>query len=514
MERIEPETEIHRTQKAIKQLLNEPERKDAILFAESKVLIRTAPEVIALPGGQLALTLMVNLLARMKAIVREVAVRIPRGIDLHPFVPLVGGNLRSGLEHLIGSLTGQNSLFPVEFDFDGEMQGQTITLALGRGKHDFASTDIVVEADSWNAYINTPQDCSDWATSVPIGPHVAATLGVAEVFKELLLRNFPEQIKRPIRLLRNTTFSTLSYAEELPASPTSGLGEDLILDRVAIAGLGAGGSAALYTLSCIPRLSGEITLIEPGFHKRSNLARYLLSSYDDCEQGTSKVEVARAFLSQQQPRLSTRVEDLPYADVANRDFRIVLSTVDTPEARWDIQRDWPPIILDAAVMETIYAVLRVYPGEGMCLGCKHPYDPDVSWKRRAKTWGRSMEEVKRLYMERAPVTEGDIMLLAHVQGRAVEEFAELLGVPFDQVPAITECGQSHFDLRVPNQVATLPFVTTMAGVLLAAEVIKEQCAPEFALRNWFDHDMLWIPKLNRYRFSPRLGSCSFCCSLS
>ncbi len=125
-------------------------------------------------------------------------------------------------------------------------------------------------------------------------------------------------------------------------------------------------------------------------------------------------------------------------------------------------------------------------------------------------WGKTIEEVQQLDFDRTPVTQEDIEQLAIVQGQPVKRFIELVGVLFNEVPALTECGDTRFHLRVPNQAATIPFVTTMAGVLTAAEIVKDQYAPEMVLNNWFDHNMLWVPKPNRHQFRPRISSCQFC----
>jgi molybdopterin/thiamine biosynthesis adenylyltransferase len=507
MERIEPDTEHHRTQKALKHLLGRPEADGEIIFPYGSVEIGISPEIAALPAGQLALTLTINLLARMRSIVSSVSVRVPRGLRRQSHVPLHGDDLRDGLEHLVSTIAGPGSPFPVEFDFDGDAELPVARLALGHSREGHKPSQITVEADAWTAYVNAPQIDGDWSTDTPFGPHMAACLGVAEVFKWLLHYNFPQHVNRPLHFLRDTGFSALTYAVWHGPTTRPALPSPIHLERVAIAGVGAGGSTAVYTLGCLPGLAGEITLIDPGRHKRSNLARYLLSTYEDCHQGTSKVSVAGEFLQCQQPELRVHLEDASYTDVAHRDFRLVVSTVDTPEARWDIQRDNPPVILDAAVLETIYALLRVEPGQGMCLACKHPYDPDVTWKRRAAMWGKTAAAVRELYVARVPVQLADVERLADVQGRPASDFAELLGLPFDQVPRQTECGQSHFNLQVPNQAATLPFVTAMAGVLVAAEVVKDQSAPRLALRNWFEHDLLWHPKPDRHRFRRQVPGC-------
>ncbi|MCI0590816.1 MAG: ThiF family adenylyltransferase [Gammaproteobacteria bacterium] len=507
MERIELDTEHHRTQKALKRLLHQQEAPGPILFADSRIAIDISPDIAALPGGQLALVLMINLLARMQSIIASVSIPIPPGIQRHSNVPLDDDDLRLGLDHLVSSINGPALDYPVTFSFDDHIKNPVVCLVFGAGSMVRQSSQVTIQADAWAAYINVSQKCSDWSTPVPFGPHLAACLGVAEVFKRLLHHNFPHQIHRPFRFLEDTTFCGLTYGEHSGPAAYPTLPNPIRLDGVAIAGTGAGGSAAVYTLGCLPGLTGEIALLDPGRHKRSNLARYLLSTYQDCFEGTLKARAAHNFLQNWQPAVHVRCENHSYADVAHRDFRLVVSTVDTPEARWDIQRDNPSVILDAAVLETIYALLRIEPGDGMCLGCKHPYDPDVTWKRRAAMWGKTMDVIHELYIARAPVQWVDIAELAEVQGRPIADFVELLGRPFDEVPQLTECGQSRFDLQIPNQAATLPFVTAIAGVLVAAEVVKNQCAPRLTLRNWFEHDLLWSPKPDRHRFRRRILDC-------
>jgi hypothetical protein len=159
----------------------------------------------------------------------------------------------------------------------------------------------------------------------------------------------------------------------------------VVLQDFAIAGAGAGGTAALYALASFPDLSGEVILVEPGRLKESSLGRYLMSTYDQVHGAMHKLESVKRFLAIHSPRIRIQGEPRFWNEVA-RDWKTVLATVDTPEARWDVQRSGPQVILDAGVIGTLYAVLRVVPG-GWCLECKHPPDPAVTWKRRARRWG-------------------------------------------------------------------------------------------------------------------------------
>ncbi|HEV8634129.1 MAG TPA: ThiF family adenylyltransferase, partial [Chloroflexota bacterium] len=270
----------------------------------------------------------------------------------------------------------------------------------------------------------------------------------------------------------------------------------------------AGGTASLYALSSFPRLTGEPVIVEPGRLKVSNLGRYLMSTYDQVHGERSKLASVAAFLDRHAPELHPRLEPAPWHAVAGP-WDIVICAVDTPEARWDVQRSCPRLIIEAGVMGLLYSVLRVVPG-GWCLECKIPRDPDLTWKRRALRWGLTVEEIRRRFAGRVPVTAEDLARLADVQGRPAQDFAALLGRPFDELPSLTECGETPLSLSVPSQAPVLPLVTTAAGVVVAAEVVKEVTGVGAPLHNVFDHDLRFAPRPKRRVFRPRRPDCPGC----
>jgi molybdopterin/thiamine biosynthesis adenylyltransferase len=444
----------------------------------------------------------------MKSVVSSVYIELPYGISVGEQTPLDNNDLRAGLENLVASLSGAESEYSVVFHFDGYIPKPSVTLAIGRAGIS-ADVDVLIEADSWTAFINKKENLAHWDDPLPIGPLSAATMGVAEVFKHLIIRNYPDQSGRSLKFNQNLAFSLLNYNVQ-PLSVSPPVTNPTLIKNIAIAGVGAGGSTVVYALACMPHLIGQIVLIDPGNHKKSNISRYLLSSYDDCTHETSKVDRAVSFLARRQPDLNIIPYSVDYEDIAERKFDVVVSATDTPEARWNLQRDWPPVILDGAVLGTIYAVARIVPERGMCLGCKHPYDPDLTMKRIAWMWGKPLDVFKKMVTDDIPVATEDINLLAEIQGKDPEEFNRFLGVPFGRIPGMSDCGDARMNLQVPNQVATLPFVTTMVGLCLAAEVLKYFCAPQFALNNWFEHNMFWLPKPDRQRFRLRSSECHIC----
>ena len=497
--RIEPETETHRTEKALTQLAP----RASLPFARDTARVVIAGEG-STPVGQHTLTLLVHLLARMKGIVGQIDVC---GLDdqtLLRGVPLIGASLKDGLIHLVTGLSGPKSDYVTRISFDDERCTPDVTVAIGDG-----DADIRLGADGWRVLIGSFAVESSWDEQSPLGAYLAATIGAAEVLKRLLLINvgWADGV-----LIEHLAFSLVDYSAGPDATPGIDIpGVDL--RDVAIAGTGAGGSAALYTLASFPDLTGHLTVVEPGLLKPSSLGRYLMTTYEQVHAPIHKLDSMSRFVDVHASELALDPIEGYWHEV-ERDWGLVLSTVDTPEAKRDVQRSRPEAILDAGVIGgMLYGVLRVIPG-GWCLECKHPYDPETMWNQRAARWGLGVDEVKRRYLTRELVTRQDIEHLADVQGRSVASLLELEGVPFDQIPSLTECGETPLSLQVPSQSPVLPLGTTAAGIVLAAEVVKQMTGVGRRLSNYFTHDLRRLPRSVDQRFRRKRQDCSICDSPS
>jgi hypothetical protein len=497
-DRIEPETETHRIEKALRGLVAEAR----LPLAHGRVEIVVGNGVHESPAGQHLLVLLVHLLARMKGIVSHIVLVDAGETSRLPGVPLPAAGLLEGLGSLVDSLTGPASDYRTELIIGRPAVEPDVRLAVGPVAD--GMPDLVLGADAWRALLGRPAAYTRWTDQCPLGPYFAAVLGAAEVFKRLLRRNFGWDEGQ---LLDDLAFSLLNFG----TGETAATGPDLTqlsLRDVAVAGAGAGGTAALYTLASFPHLTGDPAIVEPGNLKASNLGRYLMSDYAQVHSGLHKLASVRSFLVRYAPDLRPRLEPVPWHTVP-RPWGTVICTVDTPEARWDVQRSRPKLTIEAGVMGLLYSVLRVLPG-GWCLECKVPRDPDITWKRRALRWGLIVDEVRRRFAEGTPVTAEDLERLADVQGRPVEDFAPLLGKPFHEVPSLTECGETPLSLAVPSQAPVLPLVTTAAGIVIAAEVVKEVTGLGTPLHNVFDHDLRFAPRTQRHVFRPRRPDCAAC----
>jgi molybdopterin/thiamine biosynthesis adenylyltransferase len=457
------------------------------------------PAIVGEPAGQHLLALHVHLLARMKGVVQNIFLPLAVDPPLQPGVPLVGSTLGAGLRELVASLSGAESTYRTELVLGCSEQAADVRVGIG-----VPTGDVTVGADAWRAFLGEFVALSRWSDCCPLGPYFAATLAAAEVFKRLLRINLGWQEGA---LLEDAAYSLMDYSLNDHAASGPDLPEVTVRD-LAVAGAGAGGTAALYTLASFPRVSGSVVAVEPGRLKESNLGRYLMSNYAQVHGHVHKLESVERFLEVHAPKLRCKVVDAKWHEVS-RAWQTVLATVDTPEARWDVQRSRPAAVLDAGVMGLLFAVLRVVPG-GWCLECKHPPDPEVTWRQRALRWGLTVGDVKQRYYNRVRVSMEDVERLADVQGRPVDDLKSLVGVPFDEVPALTECGQAALSLAVPSQAPVVPMSTTAAGIVLAAEIVKDSTGIGTPLHNYLVQDLRFRLRADGHKFKPRLPQCRSC----
>src|SRR3990172_6135134 len=96
-ERIEPESETHRAQKALQTFVP----RASLPLARGVVGVRLDPSIAATPGGQRLVVMLVHLLARMKGMVASINVEGVGDQRVHPGVPLQGASMAEGLDRLM-----------------------------------------------------------------------------------------------------------------------------------------------------------------------------------------------------------------------------------------------------------------------------------------------------------------------------------------------------------------------------------------------------------------------------
>jgi molybdopterin/thiamine biosynthesis adenylyltransferase len=501
MGRIRRETEVDRTEAALAGY------GATLPLARGKVAITVTATAAESPVGQRLLALLINELARMKGVVKMIAVEGIAGVTTLASVPLDGAELEAGFAAFVGLLNAPNKTGDGPYEATiafGSADAADVRVVIGETATR-ADADVVVAADAWRALLGDYAKHAVWGAQAPYGAALAAALSAAEVFKRLLLANGLSDPRR--RLLDDFAFSSFDYGVDGEAGVGADVAE-LVLNDVAVVGCGAGGSAALYVLAMQPGLAGEVTLIEPGRHKLSNMNRYLMTTASDVHESRHKLASAVNHLARFSPALRPTLYPVSWEMLGAHPWPFLLSTVDTVPARWQIQRRalHNAEILDAAVNDLLYTVVRVAEG-GWCLECKHPYDPGYDVKQRAARWGVDAETVRVWTATNIVVTVEMIAGLAEVQGKQTDEYAELEGMPFREVPALIECGETRLLTDVPSQAPVLPLATTSVGAILAAEIAKRFVAREAQLNNWLGHYLDRAPGRPRVVWRPAVPSC-------
>lgn len=476
MATIRAETEIDRTQQALRA------QGLALPLARGDVQITVGAGVETTPGGQRLLALLVNVLARMKGVVREIRLDIASNPAVVPGTPLASAHLVDGLTGFIDSLNWPGAPYQAILRL-GSSDSPVVTIGIGTKP---GSCDLVVASDAWRALAGSWTAEADWWATNPVGPALSAAIAATEAFKAITAINGASGTTPSPP---DFAYSAINYGMNSEAEPGVDIPE-LKLRDLAIVGCGAGGSGSAYVLGMHPNLSGRIHLIEPGVHKLSNLNRYLAALAADVHGRRHKLGSLAGHLAVAAPTLDLVLHPRPWEQLDGHPWSTVVSAVDTVESRWQIQTRaaQSAVIIDLAVDDLLYSVLR-YGGPGdRCLYCKHPFDPDLAVKQRALRWGVSQHMIEEWTTANKQVDSDMIDTLARTQKRTPEDFADLQGMQFMDTPTLLECGSISLRADVPSQAPILPLATTAIAVVAAAEVIKSSVGL-VPLDNWLAHDL-------------------------
>jgi molybdopterin/thiamine biosynthesis adenylyltransferase len=292
-------------------------------------------------------TTLIDMLLRLDPLVGEVIVDAPR-IDLRALtselatrLPLESGNTEAPADYSIG---------------------------VGAGTR---RTDLTVDAAGWLAAIGGAADADDDGN--PIGPLAGATLATGEVFKWAFGTIYPERAVVLELAPWTGVFSFFSYDLDQASPPISDV--RIATTLIGVGGVGAGFIRAIAALG--DRVSGSLDLVDDDRLTTDNLNRVSFATLEGARAGTAKVAEAEALLRLCCPHLTVTGHEVTFDKYKrriprreDRTYDVVVTGLDNNEARWDIQRDLPRILIDGATGKDMVArVERVEFGRYGCLGC-------------------------------------------------------------------------------------------------------------------------------------------------
>lgn len=389
---------------------------------------------------------------------------------------------------------------------DGQAISVSLVLSIGHAK--IGSRRVYISSNGWVAEVSeNPLDTETLKSQPnPIGAMTAACLGVAWMFK-CIMREHLRASRIPFGDTSRIRFNALTYRDqEQPNPPLKGV---LDVQDLTLIGCGAVGVAFIAALSQL-KPKGHLTVIDSDRIDVTNLNRYVFITRRDV--GKPKVQVVEDFV--RPTGLAVAAFPMTYQLFARRFVRpagIVICTVDNDLARHEVQSDLPRLILEGATSREVIAVGRYDFLSGACLACVHLGGDDRFAVEEAVA-GRlrwSLEAVLQHLETDRPLSDVEATEVGQVLGLPS---AQLVGRPLRSVWVSEICGKLTLPETGGGNTGSISFVSALAGVLLAGELIKELHEPNHRVRTSVIMSTLTGPTKHSLQAPSKEPRCSCRCS--
>jgi hypothetical protein len=450
---------------AINRLINtDPSILEDILN-QTSVIIAFDTNAVETFEGKCGLDLIVRLISRLYPRIRI--------IDL-------SGKNEANKDQLLGLAKAINS----KIEILPENSDESIFIVAGNTtfKTETTGRTIYFGSDNWiSKYsISTIQSFGD--SRNPIGSGISACIVASNIFR--LVFNKIIDYKLIDEEFKFSTFSLENNSKENPRF------EEKIFCEATIVGVGAIGNGVVWALSQIEELTGSISLIDGETISLSNLQRYVLFVEED--EKKEKVTTAEQFFkTQNNLKIESHVGNWSNYIEKRGDWEIksVAVGIDNERDRIGIQSSLPCTILNAFTEVESIGITRHFDFiNDPCLACS--YIPITRRKNRTVEIAENcripdkVDLVKDYYNYNSPVNElipnYPLSLLQEISvanGIELDKLSQYNGLTVDQFYSDFICGGTILRLtstkeEVKDVDAPLAFQSAMAGILLAAELIK------------------------------------------
>jgi molybdopterin/thiamine biosynthesis adenylyltransferase len=237
------------------------------------------------------------------------------------------------------------------------------------------ATALRLTGDAWRCQIRraNPSTSRRWRGSWPFGALAGAGAAAAEGLRAALPRI---STIADLPLPPNPRFHLdLGRSINLDLSAPGLQAHHMQLGNVDFVSGGAITTAALYCLARVPRVSGQLRVIEPDRLDLSNLNRYPLARRSDCDR--FKVDILTKIQTRRLTVLGVheRFDPESAARIGPLSQRVLVGVDDIP-SRWAVQRaanGW----VGVAATSHFYGLMTTHQPGHPCAGCAHPRDDDL-----------------------------------------------------------------------------------------------------------------------------------------
>jgi hypothetical protein len=486
--------------------------------------VRLAREVIESPGGQVLVyqlaTLLIRLFDHVELIGDEEAV------SRHDLAVLRDDRLQGPFLVAIRQLMSEARPLSSGNSPDSASSDLTVQVVVGTPVVDVSERGaqepvIFVGASAWSAFLSVVEPQRVTTGTTTIGSLAAGTLAAAEVFKQV----FADVVRGALPLSRDRvasySLSLLTYREGDWSEPE--LPSQVSLD-IALIGCGSIGCAWLAGLRCTPQARGRIIAVDNGRFDNRNPFKYTGLDWASAVAGRLKAVWAARRLAASQVQaeafVGTAAEFVASLPVQYA-LPLVISAVDTFDARFEIQDMLARRILNAGINGTEVEVSVHEFLTGACLACLAMQSARESWNVAplVEMLGLSERRVRELMARNWPLSAEDvsgIRTTARVPAEMLADADSFVGQPL--LSFWNRVAYNEATIATPAGVqvrVTTAFVSAFAGVLLLAETLKGATQPlvDFQVNNSYRLQLLGVPAGGLLKY-PRDASGGCLCASS
>lgn len=335
----------------------------------------------------------------------------------------------------------------------------------------------------------------------PLYRKLVACYAAAVALKFALGDRLPLTVPNPLIL----DFSSLGI------DPSS-LDQKIDLGNAYMAGAGAIGNGSLWAFQDL-HLHGQLHIVDFDKVEDKNLQRQIWFDEHDVGELKSKRLVMKAQQSFTHLKLIPRVGRLQ--DLEERCsgpwLRKLIVAVDSRRGRRLLQDEAPCEVFDASTTDIREVVLHYHrqPTDDACLACIYREDAaERDFESHiAEKLGVPLAKVRELLIDIDAAT-----IIASRYASSIREPSQIIGIPYETLfKSLCSEGSLVADHAHPPVVAPFAFVSALAGVMLAFEIVRRHTYGNH--ENAFNYWRIspWHPPHDRLRrLVPAITNCSFC----
>jgi len=458
--------------------------------------------------GQIGLVTATNIVARLGALVPSLFFDVPVDVKVLDGIPLLKSG-QSLLESLVGLTRSLAQVQPSVKERCIANKKTRYDYGLFIGKVTLgARQSVTIGANRWLASIRTDgrSERIDVSDKNPLGIALAAAIGSSELVKRMWME-LPNTSAKIETIGDRVVVSAFDFTVN-PKHPTNPVMRGPCeLNHVVLLGCGAIGSAALFTLSCLPDLRMSLDLVDMDFIEPSNEERLFTSSSPKEDLGKLKVVHAQKFMQRSQHDVNTFIYPMAYEKYVD-DSRVRLGylwvALDSAEARRGLQSELASVMCNGATDGGRWMVsMHEYANpENCCLidlysqSDAERFDPVLEL---SKWSGLNLEEIHNWSHTGGLLGHDIITRAASRQADLSKRRAiyALTGLTYPQVLAGL-CSTMRPSPNAPA--ATISFVSLAPAIALVSDCVKRclyNWRPKASEPNMVLFDMLGHPNRSR-----------------